>query len=82
MSDEPLAGLMTAAVVAPLVILCCAGPAVVGSLIAGAAAWLVGFDPVAALVVGLLLCALCLFGLLRRRKRRDPDTEALMKGER
>ena len=66
MSERPAVGVITAALIAPLVLVCCLGPAAVASLLAGFVAWLSGLGVAAvagATVVGGALAE----GLLRRR---------------
>lgn len=55
MSEKLLAGLATAAVVAPLCSVCILGPAVMASVFTGAVAWFSGFDTL--LVAGLVVLA-------------------------
>lgn len=45
MDDKPVVGLVTAAVIARVVALCCLGPGVVGSLLGGVVGWLGGLGP-------------------------------------
>jgi len=66
MSDKPVAGLVVAALATPLVLLCCLGPTIVGSLVAGTAAWLGGLG-VATVTVATVAGGLVVFGLLRWR---------------
>jgi hypothetical protein len=69
MSDKPIAGLVIAAMVAPVALLCCLGPVVLGSILGGIVGWLGGLNLIAAagaaLAIGLLIC-----GFLRWRKAR------------
>ena len=44
--SSSLALAATVAAVVPVLVLCCAGPAVVASLVAGIGAWFVGLSPV------------------------------------
>ncbi len=61
MSDKFMAGLVTAAAIAPICAICVLGPAAAFSVIAGAAGWLGGAGPV--LTIGLMAA----IGLLVRR---------------
>ena len=72
MSEKLVAGLVTAAVVAPLCAVCILGPALLASMFAGGLGWLGGFDPV--VTVGLVLAAgIAVYGIARRRRaRRSP----------
>ena len=67
MSEKLVAGLVTAAVVAPLCAVCILGPAVLASIFAGITGWLGGFDPV--VTTGLVLAAgIAVYGIVRRRR--------------
>ena len=69
MDDKPIAMLVTAAVVAPICVLCILGPAILGSAVGGVFAWFAGFDPVVALglaVIGAILA----YGYNRGRRDR------------
>ena len=67
MSDKPIAGLVTAAAIAPLVAVCCLGPAAVVSAFAGIAGWFSGANAVT--VTGLaILGAILAYGIVRRRR--------------
>jgi protein-S-isoprenylcysteine O-methyltransferase Ste14 len=68
-SDKPIAGLVIAAVVAPLCVLCVLGPVILASGVAGAWGWLSGLGPAVILGLVLLVAALAC-GLLRWRKLR------------
>ncbi len=74
MSDKPIAGLVIAAVVAPLCVLCVLGPVILASGVAGAWGWLSGLGPAVILVFVVLFAALA-YGLLRRRKARTSRHE-------
>ena len=74
MSDKPIAGLVIAAVVAPLCVLCVLGPVILASGVAGAWGWLSGLGPVVVLGLVVLVAAL-VYGLLRRRKARTSRHE-------
>lgn len=70
MSDKPVAGLVAFVVAAPLVLLCCLGPAVFVGLLAGAAGWFSGLGPLA--IGGLVIIGACLaFHLYRRSRQSD-----------
>ncbi len=72
MSDKPIAMLVTAAAIAPICALCVLGPAVLGSLLAGAFAWLGDAGPV--LTIGLTIVAgLLVYRTIRKRKVRTQD---------
>ncbi len=72
MSDKPIAMLVTAAAIAPICALCVLGPAVLGSLLAGAFAWLGDAGPV--LTIGLMIVAGHLvYRTIRRRKVQTRD---------
>ncbi len=72
MSDKPIAMLVTAAAIVPICALCVLGPAVLGSLLVGAFAWLGDAGPV--LTIGLMIVAgLLVHRTLRRRKVQTQD---------
>ncbi len=72
MSDKPIAMLVTAVGIAPICALCILGPAVLGSLLAGAFAWLGATGPV--LTIGLMIVAgLLVYRTIRRRKVQTQD---------
>ncbi len=72
MSDKPIAMLVTAVGIAPICVLCVLGPAVLGSLLAGAFAWLGATGPV--LTIGLMIVAgLLVYRTIRRRKVQTQD---------
>lgn len=67
MNEKPDAGLLAAVVAVPLVLVCCLGPVVLGSLLAGAAAGLGGLG--AAEIIGIALAiGAAGYGLLRWRR--------------
>ncbi len=67
MSDKPVAGLVTAAAIAPLLAVCCLGPTVVAAAFAWVAGWFSGANAVTA--TGLaILAAIAAYGFVRRRK--------------
>ncbi|HUZ73775.1 MAG TPA: hypothetical protein VMU87_12385 [Stellaceae bacterium] len=68
MDEKPVAGIVTAAAVVPLVLLCCLGPVVVGSVIGGVAGWLGGLGPAEIAGAAVALAAIT-YGLLRWRRR-------------
>lgn len=68
MNDKGVAGLTTALLIAPLVVVCCLGPAVLGSALGALVGWLGGFGP--AEVFGAALAGgLSVYGLFRWRRR-------------
>lgn len=67
MNEKPAAGLVAALLILPLALLCCLGPAVVGSLLAGASAWLGGLG-VWATAGAAAAGAVLVYGILRWRK--------------
>ena len=69
MSDKAIAGLVTAAVVAPVALLCCLGPVVLGSIFGGIVGWIGGLNLVAAAGMALAI-GLFAYGFLRWRKAR------------
>jgi len=68
-SERPAAGFLTAALVAPLVLLCCLGPAGVVSLLGGFVAWLSGLNAAAVLGVTIAIGPLA-YAILHARKTR------------
>jgi len=69
MSDKPIAGLVIAAVMAPLALFCCLGPVVLGSVLGGIISWLGGLN-LAAGAGAALAAGLLAYGFLRWRKAR------------
>jgi hypothetical protein len=72
MNDKPVAGLVTAAVIAPIVALCCLGPTVLASLVGGLVGWMggLGSAEVAAAAIAAGFVAYGLRGWHRARVRR------------
>ena len=67
MNDKLLAGLFTAAVIAPLCAVCILGPALLGSMLAVAFGWIADLRPV--VTTGLaIIAAILVYGIMRRRK--------------
>ena len=74
MGEKFFAGLVAAAVIAPLCAVCILGPAVLTSIFTGIAAWLGGFDLVGTAVLGLV-AGIAVYGIIRwRRVQRSPMT--------
>ncbi len=69
MDKKPVAGIVTAAAVVPLLLLCCLGPVVVGSVIGGVIGWLGGLGPAEIAGAAVALAAIT-YGRLRWRRRR------------
>ena len=55
MSDKPLAGVMTAIIITPILAVCCLGPVIFASALGSVFAWFAGFNAFA--VAGLALIA-------------------------
>jgi hypothetical protein len=70
MSDKPIVGLVIAAVVAPVALLCCLGPVVLGSILGGIVGWFDGLNLLAAGGVALATSLLTYGFLLWRKARR------------
>lgn len=67
MNEKLVAGIVTAAAIAPICALCVLGPTVAGSMLAGAFAWLGGAGPL--LTTALMIAAgLLVYRTLRRRR--------------
>jgi len=76
MSDKPVAGLVAAMVVGPLMAICCLGPILYASFAAGLFSWFSGIPPLRiALVMGIVAAAA--FFLIRWRKRLRADTNTM-----
>ncbi len=69
MSDKPVAGLVAAVAIAPVVALCCLGPAFLGSAVAWVSGWFSGLDPVTTTALAIV-AAVLVIALLRRSKAR------------
>lgn len=68
-SDKPFVGLVIAAVVAPVALLCCLGPVVLGSILGGIVGWFGGLNLLAAGGVATAI-GLLAYGFLRWRRAR------------
>ena len=68
-SERPAVGVITAVLIAPLVLLCCLGRAAVASLLAGFVAWLSGLG-VAAVAGATVVVGALAYGFLRGRNMR------------
>lgn len=66
MNDKLVAGIVTAAWIAPLCTVCILGPAVVGSALAAASVWLGGAGPLLAVALALV-AGLLVYRTLQRR---------------
>ena len=68
MSDKPIAVLVTTAIAAPLMVVCCLfGPAAIAWLVVGASGWVAGIGATAS--TGLaIIAALLVYGFTRRRR--------------
>ena len=75
MNDKPVAGLVTFAMVAPVVALCCLGPVVLGSVLGGVVSWFAGLGP-AEVAAGALAMGLAAYGSLRWQRARFPQADA------
>ena len=76
MNEKLVAGIVTAAAITPICAVCILGPAVIGSLFAGAFGWLGGFGPLATLALMIAAGALVYRHFLRRRARALKSTDA------
>ncbi len=72
MGEKLVAGIVTAAAIAPICAVCILGPVAIGSLFAGAFGWLGGFGPLATLALMIAAGALVYRHFLRRRMRARP----------
>lgn len=68
MNEKLMAGIVTAAGIAPLCAVCVLGPAVIGSAFAGAFAWLGGFGPLLTVAV-MVAAGLLVYRTLRRKHK-------------
>lgn len=79
MSEQLLAGIVTAVAIAPLCATCILGPAFLVSFFTGISAWFDGLDPVVT-VATALVAGLAVYGLIRKRGTRralaEPTGEA------
>ncbi len=71
MGEKFVAGIVTAAAIAPICVACILGPAAIGSLFAGAFGWLGDFGPLGtiALMIAAAAGVLVIRHFLRRRMR-------------
>ena len=72
MSDKILAGLVTAAVVAPLCVVCLGGSAVLAAIGGWASGWFGGLGAAASIGLAIVASAVAV-GLVKRRNRRAAD---------
>lgn len=73
MSEKPIAGIVTAAIVAPLAAVCCLGPALFGSILSSVFGWFSGVDPVVTIGLALAVGGGA-YGILRRRSASPVST--------
>lgn len=78
MREKLFAGLVAAAVIAPLCALCVLGPAVLISIFTGITAWLGGFDFVGTAVLGLV-AGIAVYGIIRWRRNQRSSMTTRMK---
>ncbi len=74
MSDKPVAGITTAIIALPLVILCCLGPAFLFAGVGGLIGWLGGANIFLAVAVAMAIVAGIAVNRLLRRKAGGPRT--------
>jgi len=75
MGEKLVAGIVTAAAIAPVCAVCILGPAAIGSLFAGAFGWLGGFGPLATIAFMIAAGAGILVARdFSRRKMRTPHS--------
>src|SRR5262249_54954997 len=70
MNDNRVAGFVTALLVAPLVVVCCLGPAVLGSALGALVGWVGGLGPVE-VIAAAFAAGLAIYGFLRLRRARS-----------
>ena len=75
MSDKLVAGIITAAVISPICVVCILGPAAIGTLFAGAFGWIGGFGPLATIALMIAAGALLYNHFRRKRVQALPDRE-------
>jgi uncharacterized membrane protein len=72
MNDKSVAA-MAALAVAPIVVICCLGPIVLGSaMLGGIAGWLVGWGALEIVVAALVVAIVLPLGILVHRRRTAP----------
>lgn len=79
MSDKPVAGVMTAIIITPILAICCLGPVIFASTLGSVFAWFAGFDAFAVLGLALVAGGVAVLFVKRRRARieiRDDGIEA------
>ena len=82
MGEKFVAGIVTAAAIAPVCAVCILGPAAVGSLFAGAFGWLGDFGPLGtiALMIAAAAGVLAYRRFFRRRRQALPDRQGSSDG--
>ena len=75
MGEKFVAGIVTAAAIAPICAVCILGPAAIGSLFAGAFGWLGNFGPLGTIALMIAAAAgVLLYRHFFRRRRRAPHS--------
>jgi hypothetical protein len=79
MNDKPLAGILTAVIAAPLVLVCCGGAVFIIPFVSSFASWLGGLDIISALMIGLVIAS----GItgIRRWFRRTHNNTLIVRGD-
>ena len=69
MSDKPVAGVMTAIIITPILAICCLGPVIFASTLGGVFAWFSGLNAFAVLGLALVAGGVAVLFVKRRRAR-------------
>jgi len=80
MSDKPIAGILTALVAVPALVVCCEGTAIVASAFGGLASWFSGFSVNTALLIALVTAGVFV-GIRQVGKRKSEPNVGLKKEE-
>ncbi len=80
MSDKPMAGVMTAIIITPILAVCCLGPVIFASTLGSVFAWFAGLDPFAVAAVALIVGGVGVAFAKRRRARIEIDDDSIDAG--
>ena len=80
MSDKPIAGVMTAIIITPILAICCLGPVIFASALGSVFAWFAGLDAFAVAAVALIAGGVGVAFAKRRRARIEIGDDGIEAG--